>query len=139
MRDLFSEIVEGLTDLTRRRVEEGISGNGFEGLGGHGEGFEIANQGVTRRWPGEGPKVNGGRSQSQELDATDQPQYVDGEEEPEPGWGQFFKEERGWSQAKDPDGFETQVAQGITSGGSDVTDEGTIPDMHRMFTARKGQ
>jgi hypothetical protein len=53
----------------------GLSTNGSEGLGGHGEGFEIQNQGVMRRAPGEGPKVNGGRAQSQELDSYDQPQY----------------------------------------------------------------
>ena len=56
-------------------TEEGLSVNGAEGLGGHGEGFEVQNQGVTRRAPGEGPKVSGGRSQSQELDSYDQPQY----------------------------------------------------------------
>jgi hypothetical protein len=60
-------------------VCEGLSANGAEGLGGHGEGFEVANQGVTRRSPGEGAKVNGGRAQSQEMDATDQPQYVSNE------------------------------------------------------------
>jgi hypothetical protein len=56
-------------------ANEGLSVNGSEGLGGRGEGFEIANQGVTRRNPGEGPKVNGGRTQSQEMDSMDQPQY----------------------------------------------------------------
>jgi len=54
---------------------EGVSVNGSEGLGGHGKGFDIQNGGVTRRNPGEGPKVNGGRAQSQELDSYDQPQY----------------------------------------------------------------
>jgi hypothetical protein len=54
---------------------EGLSVNGAEGLGGHGDGFEIQNQGVTRRSPGEGPKVNGGRSQLRTMDSYDQPQY----------------------------------------------------------------
>jgi hypothetical protein len=64
----------GLNDLYGH-VEEGLSVNGSEGLGGHAQGFDIQNQGVTRRAPGEGPKVNGGRSQSQAMDSYDQPQY----------------------------------------------------------------
>ena len=61
-------------DLQGMRMEE-ISSSGFEGLGGHGEGFEVQNQGVTRRSPGEGPKVNGGRMQPQQFDSYDQPQF----------------------------------------------------------------
>lgn len=53
----------------------GLSGNGSEGLGGHAEGFEQQNQGITRRAPGEGPKVSGGRSQPQQMDTYDQPQF----------------------------------------------------------------
>lgn len=53
----------------------GLSGNGGGWLGGGAEGFEVANSGTVRRAPGEGPKVNGGRSQSQEMDSYDQPQY----------------------------------------------------------------
>lgn len=53
----------------------GLSQNGAEGLGGAAQGFEIQGQGVTRRAPGEGPKVDGGRAQPQELDSYDQPQY----------------------------------------------------------------
>ena len=58
----------------------GVSVNGSEGTGGHAQGFDIVNGGVTRRRPGEGPKVNGGRSQSQEMDSMDQPQYEGPEE-----------------------------------------------------------
>lgn len=65
----------GLMNRIFGRKAEGLSGNGFEGLGGRGDGFEVQNQGVTRRFPGEGPKVNGGRSQSQRLDSYDQPQF----------------------------------------------------------------
>jgi hypothetical protein len=216
-----------------------VSKNGSTGLGGDAEGFEIANQGVTRRWPGEGPKANGGRSQLQTMDSYDQPQYgedddqmmcpacqgmgvlvtgpgmeddspdsmcpecegvgmvsqfkavededkgfgqheaVDWGEDPnEPpdfrfdanawyewmadrfykrygrlppgkdrpaamgedpdeeetirlwrdfaggGWKDKVDEEMGWGQSKDPEGWDRQVASGITSGGSDVTDEG---------------
>ena len=59
-----------------------VSGNGSMGLGGDAEGFEIANQGVTRRRPGEGPKANGGRSQLQTMDSYDQPQYKEAIEVP---------------------------------------------------------
>lgn len=58
-----------------RHLLEGLSANGSMGLGGSAEGFEKQNQGVTRRRPGEGPKANGGRSQSQEMDSFDQPQF----------------------------------------------------------------
>jgi hypothetical protein len=43
--------------------------------GGKQQGWEVQNQGQVRRLPGEGPGVNGGRAQSQELDSMDQPQY----------------------------------------------------------------
>ena len=69
-------------------VKEGISQNGGEGLGGHGDGFEIQNQGVTRRNPGEGPKASGGRSQLRTFDASD----YDGKHG-EPG----LKDEGKWS------------------------------------------
>jgi len=64
----------------RKVADEGVSANGSEGTGGHAQGFDIVNGGVTRRRPGEGPKVNGGRSQSQEMDSMDQPQYEGPEE-----------------------------------------------------------
>ena len=85
----------------------GLSGNGSEGLGGRGEGFEVQNQGVTRRAPGEGPKVNGGRPQSQEVDSMDQPQY---------------EQEMPWLGSKDPEGWDRQIAT------EDVT-----PSMTEMF------
>ena len=56
----------------------GLSANGSMGLGGHGEGFEQQNQGVTRRQPGEGPKVNGGRTMGldeTELELIDDPEW----------------------------------------------------------------
>ncbi len=62
-------------DLGQLRAE-GVSGVGSEPTAGPAGGFEVQNQGVVRRRPGEGPKVNGGRSQSQEMDSYDQPQYT---------------------------------------------------------------
>lgn len=54
----------------------GLSVNGSSGLGGIGaQGFEVQNQGIMKRRPGEGAKDNGGRTQSQEMDSYDQPQY----------------------------------------------------------------
>jgi hypothetical protein len=187
-------------DMLKRKFSksEGISANGFEGLGGHGEGFETQNQGVTRRRPGEGPKANGGRPQSQEMDATDQPQYMDerevapgfftyrpGEDPPpiqpqerphpdapvghrrstdddtrprpsslarkmypelfkdvpmddegfDPQLADFFENCMPNMSAKDTDGFERQPAQGITSGGSDVSD--VKEHLSRVFVFRK--
>jgi hypothetical protein len=64
-------------DITRlKMVQEGLSGRGSEPTAKAAQGFEIQNQGVTRRRPGEGPSVNGGRAQSQEMDSFDQPQYA---------------------------------------------------------------
>lgn len=103
--------------LLRRIVEqelwEGLSVNGAEGLGGHGAGFEQQNQGVTRRAPGEGAAVNGGRSQSQEMDSFDQPQF-----------GPQDENEMPWGGMQDAGGWERQVATGITGDGTDQTDEG---------------
>lgn len=45
----------------------GVSVNGSEGLGGHGEGFEQQNDGQVRRNPGEGPKVNGGSNSNRPV------------------------------------------------------------------------
>ena len=73
-------------DLKGMNIQE-ISGNGFEGnYGGDAEGFEVQNQGVTRRRPGEGPSANGGRVQPQEMDSYDQPQFAlpPGRRAPEP-------------------------------------------------------
>lgn len=64
------------SDISRlKMVREGISGRGSEPTAKGAEGWEVQNQGVTRRAPGEGPSVNGGRTQSQEMDSYDQPQY----------------------------------------------------------------
>lgn len=57
------------------RLLEGLSSNGPGPTSGHGEGFETQNDGQVRRFPGEAPSVNGGRTQSQEMDSFDQPQY----------------------------------------------------------------
>jgi hypothetical protein len=113
-----------LTLETLRRIveeelgsfQEGLSVNGSMGLGGHGEGFEQQNQGVTKRFPGEGPKVNGGRSQSQELDSYDQPQYLEGPDD-------MQENEMPWLGMKDPGGWDRQVATGLTNPGRDITDK----------------
>lgn len=104
-------------------TKEGVSVNGSEGLGGHAQGFDIQNGGVTRRAPGEGPKVNGGRAQSQEMDSYDQPQYID--------------EEMPWMGANDPQGWDQQIATGNTSGGTPVTDENF--DLAEMFGMDEAQ
>ncbi|OGR26112.1 MAG: hypothetical protein A2139_08015 [Desulfobacca sp. RBG_16_60_12] len=120
-----------LTLETLRRIveeelgsfQEGLSVNGSMGLGGHGEGFEQQNQGVTKRFPGEGPKVNGGRSQSQEMDSYDQPQYL---EEPEGGAhlpDDMQENEMPWLGMQDPGGWDRQVATGLTNPGRDITDK----------------
>jgi len=100
------------------RYAEGVSVNGSEGLGGHAEGFEQQNGGVTRRAPGEGPKVNGGRSQSQEMDSYDQPQY-EGQEMPNFG-------------TQDPEGWDRQVATGTNSRDQGVRDDVSIKEMFGM-------
>ena len=95
----------------RMVAKEGVSVNGSEGLGGRAEGFEQQNQGVVRRSPGEGPKVNGGRAQSQELDT--------------------FTEEMSWLGGGDAKGWDRQIAMGNTSGGTDVADDSL--ELKEMF------
>jgi hypothetical protein len=112
--------------------DEGISANGSEGLGGHGDGFDIQGQGVTRRSPGEGPKADGGRSQAQEMDPVDQPQYAEGRERA------FYENEMPWGGMQDPGGWDRQVASGITSGGTDVTDEGADAGRYRLSRDASG-
>lgn len=75
-KDILGRPVIECEYVDRWPLDEGLSVNGSMGLGGiAADGFEIQNQGVTKRRPGEGAKDNGGRSQSQEMDSYDQPQY----------------------------------------------------------------
>ncbi len=115
-KEAAEEFKGGHVNDVGEETDEGLSQNGSEGLGGHGDGFEIQGQGVTRRAPGEAPKADGGRPQSQEMDSYDQPQYVEGLED-EPA---FYES---WNGLKDPEGFENQEHRGLTSGGTDITDE----------------
>jgi hypothetical protein len=111
-------------DLQGMRVE-GISAKGAEGLGGHGEGFEVQNQGVTRRFPGEGPGVNGGRTQPQQFDSYDQPQYDPKNEE--------------FMGVRDQDSFDKQDPhQGSQEAGPIAAHEGKeIDDMKRSVSKMK--
>ena len=120
--------------------DEGISANGAEGLGGHGDGFEVQNQGVTRRAPGEAPKADGGRPQAQEMDPVHRPEYGDAKLNPDAYLEDFYENEMPFGGMDDPQGWDRQIAQGNTSGGSDVSDEDPAAfPAPRRFDIMRGQ